>query len=61
MVLVGVEMVLTNLPKGLAAGEEPGTSNSFPVPFLKHEMSEALANFSDLRVIPKPRAMRACA
>lgn len=42
MVLVGREILLANLPTGLAAGEDPAAGNSLPIPFLKHEMPEAL-------------------
>lgn len=42
MVSVGREILLTNLPGGLAAGEDPAAGNSLSVPFLKHEMPEAL-------------------
>ena len=58
MASVGDEILLTNLPRGLAAGEDPATSNSLPVPFLKHEMPGALARFQ--LVTLKPRAMLAC-
>lgn len=57
MVLVGAEILLTNISRGLAAGEDPATGNSFVGPFLKHEMPEALARFQLATL--KPRAMLA--
>lgn len=57
MVLVGAEILLTNISRGLAAGEDPATGNSFVGPCLKREMPEALARFQLATL--KPRALLA--
>lgn len=56
---VGEEVLLPNLPRGLAAGEEPAAGDSLPLSFLNLEVPEALARFQ--LVTPKPRAILACA